>query len=565
MEYCNGGDLASLLNSVRDSHEGIEFFRPNKILCYALQISEGLEFLHNHQIIHGDLKPANVLRHCTADGHDRILIGDLDDFTQMHHSVTSSYDIPTLRGSIRYLSPEMLKKFGGMPTASPGRVTDIWSFGCILHELLNCGYGVDKRVLHATLLSPENTLIPHYFHMLKNINDNVFVMTVLNGYAPFISELVPSIFREFLEKKLFVNSNRRFTASDVKNALLKIAWKLYPSFTQWRELDDNSVCFCRNTSSHGNPPPSNLKNNILFVHKLKQSGGNYPESEWVTSTSVQQFNPLAKTLRQIQLPVHPHSDSYILSSFVVMGVRLIFQVVVKEKSGKDVTRILAVDLEKGAWCALNANFEVRAWCRTPVVIGNRIYYFETPDPSEERRELKLIYGHQIVKEVCSNSPIMVVANEEDTICTSTPLFLKIHATKGYWKDMRFIPPEHRRVDSALAVLGDYVYITGGSSESGETLDTCLRINLDAENLELQTMCPLRNRRHKHGAFAFDNRVYVFGGCVPSASGQSSQLAQTMEVYDPVSNIWSEFPFENLDTQCFLDKDLIETACFQFIR
>ena len=60
MEFMSGGDLKKQLNEV-------EFFSENRTKFYAAEITLAIQFLHQHGILHRDLKLENVL--VGSDGH----------------------------------------------------------------------------------------------------------------------------------------------------------------------------------------------------------------------------------------------------------------------------------------------------------------------------------------------------------------------------------------------------------------------------------------------------------------------------------------------------------------
>jgi mitogen-activated protein kinase kinase kinase len=54
MEYCSGGSLAGLLEHGRIEDETV-------IMVYALQMLEGLAYLHDARVVHRDIKPESKL------------------------------------------------------------------------------------------------------------------------------------------------------------------------------------------------------------------------------------------------------------------------------------------------------------------------------------------------------------------------------------------------------------------------------------------------------------------------------------------------------------------------
>jgi serine/threonine-protein kinase len=118
MEYASGGTLADLL--VREGRLSCQ-----RALEIAMDVSDALARAHRIGIIHRDVKPGNVL--LTADGTPR-----LSDFGLALRVNRSNMVQPAaLAGTIGYLSPEACH---GKPL---DHLSDIWSFGVMLFELLS--------------------------------------------------------------------------------------------------------------------------------------------------------------------------------------------------------------------------------------------------------------------------------------------------------------------------------------------------------------------------------------------------------------------------------------------
>ena len=106
----------------------------------ARAIAEGLEAAHERGVIHRDLKPANIK--LTPEGKVKLLDFGLAKALEAQGGGASSGSIsPTmtsdrsvagaLLGTAAYMSPEQAR---GRPL---DRRTDIWSFGCVLYEMLS--------------------------------------------------------------------------------------------------------------------------------------------------------------------------------------------------------------------------------------------------------------------------------------------------------------------------------------------------------------------------------------------------------------------------------------------
>jgi eukaryotic-like serine/threonine-protein kinase len=105
-------------------------------LRYCAQIAEALEAAHEKNILHRDLKPANV--NITPEGRIKLLDfglaktfrGDSGVKQSSAETVTEETRPGVVLGTAAYMSPEQA---GGKPL---DKRTDIWSFGCVLFEVL---------------------------------------------------------------------------------------------------------------------------------------------------------------------------------------------------------------------------------------------------------------------------------------------------------------------------------------------------------------------------------------------------------------------------------------------
>ena len=109
----------------------------DETVAIAKQIAEALEIAHERGIIHRDLKPANVK--VTPDGTVKVLdfglakvFEDESQANDLSHSPTliKGTQAGVILGTAAYMSPEQAKG------KAVDKRTDIWSFGCVLFELL---------------------------------------------------------------------------------------------------------------------------------------------------------------------------------------------------------------------------------------------------------------------------------------------------------------------------------------------------------------------------------------------------------------------------------------------
>ncbi|CEP11803.1 hypothetical protein [Parasitella parasitica] len=125
LEYVPGGSVAGLLSSYGAFQEPL-------VKSFVRQILKGLNYLHNKDIVHRDIKGANVL----VDNKGGVKITDfgiskkIEEDIMMQGQSSSAAHRPSLQGSIYWMAPEVVKQ------THYTRKADIWSLGCMVVEML---------------------------------------------------------------------------------------------------------------------------------------------------------------------------------------------------------------------------------------------------------------------------------------------------------------------------------------------------------------------------------------------------------------------------------------------
>jgi Tol biopolymer transport system component len=137
MQFVEGETLAEMLDVWSSQVQG-GGLPLDRALGIARQIAEALEAAHDKGIVHRDLKPANI--QVARDGQVKLLDFGLarildDAAPTVGDSAALTQQAPTQAGRVigtaPYMSPEQARG------ERVDRRTDIWSFGCVLYEMLS--------------------------------------------------------------------------------------------------------------------------------------------------------------------------------------------------------------------------------------------------------------------------------------------------------------------------------------------------------------------------------------------------------------------------------------------
>ena len=143
MEYADDGDLQTKINKMRKERTR---FEENLIWSYSIQMIEGLKALHDKNIMHRDLKSANIF--LVKDKY-QCKIGDMNV-----SKVIKEKELLTQTGTPYYASPEVWRD------EPYSYKSDLWSIGCVIYELCNLkppfkGKDLDELFMNVCKGKPE--------------------------------------------------------------------------------------------------------------------------------------------------------------------------------------------------------------------------------------------------------------------------------------------------------------------------------------------------------------------------------------------------------------------------
>ncbi|XP_014713853.2 mitogen-activated protein kinase kinase kinase 4 isoform X7 [Equus asinus] len=177
MEYCDEGTLEEV------SRLGLQ---EHVIRLYSKQITVAINVLHEHGIVHRDIKGANIF--LTSSG--LIKLGDFGCSVKLKNNAqTMPGEVNSTLGTAAYMAPEVITRAKG---EGHGRAADIWSLGCVVIEMVT-----GKRPWHE---------YEHNFQIMYKVG---------MGHKPPIPERLSPEGKDFLSHCLESEPRMRWTASQL--------------------------------------------------------------------------------------------------------------------------------------------------------------------------------------------------------------------------------------------------------------------------------------------------------------------------------------------------------------
>ncbi|XP_066920931.1 serine/threonine-protein kinase Nek4-like [Clytia hemisphaerica] len=157
MGYCEGGDLYTKLK--KQAKQG-EFLTETQIVEWFVQIAMALQYMHDRNILHRDLKTQNIF----LTKSKIIKLGDLG----IARVLDSNADMATtMIGTPYYMSPEL---FSNKPY---NHKSDVWALGCCVYEMATLKHAFNAKdmnsLVYKILKGKTPTMPKHYSEELLEI------------------------------------------------------------------------------------------------------------------------------------------------------------------------------------------------------------------------------------------------------------------------------------------------------------------------------------------------------------------------------------------------------------
>lgn len=205
MERCDKGDLLNFILK-KKSHTVKQF---NLFTCFN-DIINGMIYIHGQNIIHCDLAARNILIKEETRGETRYVCKISDFGLSSEATGTRTIDLVPFR----WYAPECI--YGTKITER----LDVWSFGCIIIEILNAGKIPYPELSQLDIIQLLKILM---FDIDKDVK--IWLLKKFNHFQ-ITATAVNELLLNFLLKNIFVDSLTRKSFEELNNLIAELKDKL---------------------------------------------------------------------------------------------------------------------------------------------------------------------------------------------------------------------------------------------------------------------------------------------------------------------------------------------------
>lgn len=121
MDLADGGTLADVVEEAARRPD------PARAVALAREVAGAVQVLHDHGVVHRDVKPSNLLLTRGADGTPRVVVADLG----MAKSLSEASGLTLTAGTPAWMAPEQVRGSGGFDARA-----DVYAVAAVTYALL---------------------------------------------------------------------------------------------------------------------------------------------------------------------------------------------------------------------------------------------------------------------------------------------------------------------------------------------------------------------------------------------------------------------------------------------
>jgi serine/threonine protein kinase len=175
----------------------------NEILFIMGRLISQMYTMHNAGLVHGDIKPDNIIVEYTDNTIRNIIFIDL--------GLSCTEEICNVGGTINYMAPEIFKNIGKKIKNEDYKKADIFSLGLVFYEIINVH-------LPSNLVNMNPWIMNNYYKNIKEYKLSEYKTNIM------ISKIDPSdLINKIINNMLIINPDNRSDINEIKILIDKIS------------------------------------------------------------------------------------------------------------------------------------------------------------------------------------------------------------------------------------------------------------------------------------------------------------------------------------------------------